>query len=178
MTCQNTEIAPGLPPLMTAQRPLDANAPCPCGHPRTVGDCCQPIHAGIEPAKSAEALMRSRYSAHVVLDVDYLLRSWRPKNQQPLIREEIEQWARESQWLGLTIHTTKDGRDQQHEGWVEFSASFVAVGESTAQFHREHSYFVRDGKDWFYVDGRHAETGRNESCPCGSGKKYKRCCAI
>lgn len=162
---------------MTAQRPLDTNTPCPCGQAHTFEKCCGPVIAKDKPAATAEALMRSRYSAHVVLDVDYLLSSWKPKNQQPLVREEIEQWARDSQWLGLTIHDTKAGNKNDNEGWVEFSARFKPSGESQPQFHREHSYFVREGKDWFYVDGRPTETGRNETCPCGSGKKYKRCCA-
>ena len=162
---------------MTAQRPHDANAPCPCGQPSTFGKCCAPIISGDQAAPSAEALMRSRYCAHVVLDMEYLLSSWKPNHQQPLIREEIEQWARDSQWLGLTIHSTKSGQASADEGWVEFSARYLPAGEHTATFHREHSHFIRQGNHWFYVDGRSADTGRNETCPCGSGKKYKRCCA-
>ncbi len=160
---------------MTSQKPLAANCPCPCGQKIPYGDCCQPIICG-QAAPSAEALMRSRYTAHVVVDVDYLVSSWKADANQPLSRVDIEHWASSSQWLGLTIHRRDKGTTQDQEGWVEFSARFIAEGDKAPSFHREYSHFIKEGDDWFYVDATAGKTGRNESCPCGSGKKFKRCC--
>jgi len=161
---------------MSSQKPLNANTPCPCGQPLSFAQCCQPVISGDKPAANAEALMRSRYSAHVVVDVDYLIRSWKNDSNHPISRPDIEQWANNSQWLGLTIHQCRAGNRTDTEGWVEFSARSVAKGDEKPSFHRELSYFVKEGEHWFYVDGEPCETGRNETCPCGSGKKFKRCC--
>lgn len=120
--------------------------------------------------------MRSRYSAHVVVDVDYLIDSWKTEIDQPLSRTDIEQWATSSQWLGLTIHQCRAGKKGDSEGWVEFSARFIAQDDDKSSFHRELSHFIKEDDHWFYVDGEPRETGRNETCPCGSGKKFKRCC--
>ncbi len=120
--------------------------------------------------------MRSRYTAHVLVDVDYLVKSWKSNPSQPLSKSDIEHWAKSSQWLGLTIHRCQKGSPQDREGWVEFSARFIAEGEETPSFHREYSHFIKDGEHWFYVDAIAGTTGRNEPCPCGSGKKFKRCC--
>ncbi len=161
---------------MTPQKTLATNTPCPCGQKRDYGHCCQPIINGSKAAPSAEALMRARYTAHVVVDVDYLVNSWKSSSTQSLSRPEIENWAKESQWLGLTIHRTEKGTEKDREGWVEFSARFIAEGEDTPSFHREYSHFIKEGDHWFYVDAVAGKTGRNEPCPCGSGKKFKKCC--
>lgn len=163
---------------MSSQKPLTTNTPCPCGQDRDYGNCCRPIIDGSKAAPSAEALMRSRYTAHVVVDVEYLIKSWKANPQQPLSKPEIENWASSSQWLGLTIHRCQKGLDEDKEGWVEFSARFIAQGEDTPSFHREYSRFVQENGDWFYIDAEPTKTGRNEPCPCGSGKKFKRCCDV
>ena len=75
-------------------------------------------------------------------------------------------------WL-LFATSSKKG---DSEGWVEFSARFIAQGDDKSCFHRELSHFIKEDDHWFYVDGEPRETGRNEICPCGSGKKFKRCC--
>ncbi|MAZ88456.1 MAG: hypothetical protein CL693_12510 [Cellvibrionaceae bacterium] len=160
---------------MTIPNKPTAKDPCPCGLAHSFGDCCQPIIEGRINASSAEALMRSRYSAHVVADVDYLINSWKLDDPSKLSRQDIAHWAQSSQWLGLHILDTTAGGNHETEGWVEFCAIYIAENTSKEQLHRERSRFVKDAGRWSYVEGNPIETSRNESCPCGSGKKYKRC---
>jgi SEC-C motif-containing protein len=120
--------------------------------------------------------MRSRYTAYVRGDIDYLVATH--QSDQPLDRAAIEKWSRESRWQGLEILARERGGPDDEEGVVEF----VARGEGFV--HHERSRFRRVEGRWLYLDGeqpkkaplRKAEApGRNDPCPCGSGKKYKRC---
>lgn len=147
---------------------------CPCGSARNFGDCCAPLLNGQTLASSPEALMRSRYSAHVCANIDYLMATWAPEVRQQIDPDTVRQWATSATWLGLTVirHTTSGD-----SGNVEFIARYRdADGE--LQAHHEHSRFRRDQGIWLFVDGTTPQApGRNSPCPCGSGKKYKRCCA-
>jgi SEC-C motif-containing protein len=124
--------------------------------------------------------MRSRYAAHVLVRIDYLLDTQHPDTRAGVERSAVERWARESTWLGLRIVETQGGGEGDDDGIVEFEASYRARGVTAV--HRERSHFRRHEGRWLYVDGstpplRRASTaGRNDPCPCGSGKKYKRCC--
>lgn len=153
--------------------PIDAAAACPCGSGRTYGACCGPLIAGQRPAETPEALMRSRYSAFVRADADYLLASWHPRTRPgALVLDDQPQWRR-LEVLGAG--QSADGRD----GWVEFAAHFR--GPAGAGCLRERSRFVREQGRWVYLDGTPLaapapRVGRNEPCPSGSGRKYKHCC--
>ncbi len=128
--------------------------------------------------------MRSRYSAHVLARVDYLVATHDAEGRAAVDRAAVERWARESEWLGLAIVARAAGGPGDDEGVVEFEATYRPRGGAVV-VHRERSRFVcRDGR-WFYRDGeavkppparRAATVGRNEPCPCGSGMKHKRCC--
>ncbi len=137
--------------------------------------------------------MRSRYTAHVVCDVDYLVKTWKAPDPRPVNPNAIRQWAQESDWCGLVIHDTTDGNPDDPDGWVEFSAFYRTPETSPASSqyshrtppcqHREKSHFVQIDGLWYYVEGETVDTstsgakpGRNTPCPCGSGKKFKRCC--
>ena len=128
--------------------------------------------------------MRSRYTAHVLARIDYLIDTHDPKTRATLDRSAIDRWARDSQWLGLEIVTTTHGTATDETGIVEFRATYRAA--TTQTVHHERSRFRRLDGRWFYTDGdivkdaptrRSTDIGRNDPCPCGSGKKYKRCCA-
>jgi SEC-C motif-containing protein len=116
--------------------------------------------------------MRSRYSAHVLGRIDYLVDTWDAPDAD---REAIARWAHESTWLGLEIvHAGEDV--------VEFRARYRDP-RGVEHVHHERSRFRRRDGRWCYVDGVQvpaqrtaANVGRNDPCPCGSGKKYKRCC--
>jgi len=153
---------------------------CPCGSGRTLDQCCGPYLAGTANAPTPEALMRSRYSAFATVNVDHLERTLLPETRGDFNREETEQWARSSEWTGLEVRSTSGGREDDDEGFVEFVARFNMDGK--AHIHHETGRFARQDGQWYYVDGimgvrpRTApKIGRNDPCPCGSGKKYKKC---
>lgn len=151
---------------------MHPQSPCPCGSPHSYAACCQPLHQG-QPATSAEALMRSRYSAYTLGLVDYLIATTLPAQQSGLDSAAIAEWSRSSQWLGLEVAQAVEQGDQAE---VQFVARW-ADASGVAQAHREHSAFVRKQQRWYFIDpGVALNHGRNEPCPCGSGRKFKQCC--
>ncbi len=123
---------------------------CPCGSGLTYNHCCRPFHDG-KAAPTAEALMRSRYSAYVVQNGAYLHRSWhastRPSKKSLL---QLDNTA----WQSLRIVATTAGMPEDQQGTVEFIARYTgANGE--AQLH-ETSHFVRENGRWYYVNGDYA----------------------
>ena len=121
--------------------------PCPCGSGRTYGDCCGPLHAGTSRAVTAEALMRSRYSAFVRADADYLHRTWHPDTRPAHI--DLDDAPR-TRWLGLEVRR-HDAIDHDH-ATVEFVARWKVGGAPAVRLH-EISRFVREAGQWYYVDG-------------------------
>ncbi len=157
---------------------------CPCGSGKTYGDCCGPIIAGTTNAPTAEALMRARYSAYAAHEIDFILSSCvRKAGAEEIDPAETRKWSEESQWLGLTVHGTQRGGPADDEGVVDFSAHYTRNGLKDE--HRESASFKKVEGKWLYAEGRLVGTtivraapkvGRNDPCPCGSGKKYKQCC--
>lgn len=154
---------------------------CPCRSGRDFSDCCQPIIAGTIPASSPEALMRSRYTAFCRDEMDYLQNSMVEEHRPEFKAEDVRRWNRETQWLNLEILETSTDGD---EGMVRFRATFRHKGGT--QSLTERSRFVRREGRWHYLDGEHEtetvrhegpKVGRNDPCPCGSGRKFKKCCA-
>ncbi|MCT9140160.1 YchJ family protein [Streptomyces violarus] len=115
---------------------------CPCGLPDSYPACCGRYHSRAAAAPSAEALMRSRYSAFVKGDAGYLLRTWHPRTRPA--RLELDPGMR---WTGLEILGTGDGSAFHATGTVEFRASYRG-----GSLH-ERSRFERVDGDWVYVDG-------------------------
>ncbi len=157
---------------------------CPCGSGKTYADCCQPVIKGKTLAVTAEQLMRARYSSYVKGEIDFIATSCiREEGGNDIDLEETRKWSSESEWHGLQIHGTTKGGESDTEGVVEFSAFYSRKGLKDE--HREVAAFKKiDGK-WLYAEGKLAATtivrsspkvGRNEPCPCGSGKKFKQCC--
>jgi SEC-C motif domain protein len=120
--------------------------PCWCDSGRTVGRCCGPVLCRAATAVTAEALMRSRYSAYVIGDADYLLATWHPDTRPGTL--DLEDQRR---WLGLTVKAVERGSEADVDGLVEFVARFKVDGRG----HRLHerSRFVREQGLWFYRDG-------------------------
>ena len=124
--------------------------------------------------------MRSRYTAYTRFDDKYLLSTWhadtRPSTPTPSDDGDG------SVWTGLDILRTEAGQVGDKTGIVEFIAH-CNVNGVTSQLH-EISEFSHDGERWSYIDGTGLQpirretpkVGRNEPCPCGSGKKFKKCC--
>lgn len=118
---------------------------CPCGTGQTYEACCGRFLTGSTFPTTAEDLMRSRYTAFVRMNKDYLSKTWHPKTRPEAIHLSPEQI-----WLGLTIESTKDGGPLHDRGIVEFSARSIEGGIEDVM--HEASEFIRvDGK-WLYVD--------------------------
>lgn len=157
---------------------------CPCGSGRSYDTCCEPFITGAALPPTAEALMRSRYSAFTVHAIDYLEQTLAPDRKNPFNRAETEKWSNESEWQGLDILGVEAGGPDDQEGRVAFRARFHFDGKD--EVHLELSRFRRIDGRWLYVDGdvgkvmpvtRHNDQpGRNDPCSCGSGKKFKKCC--
>jgi SEC-C motif-containing protein len=103
------------------------------------------------PAPTALALMRSRYTAFVRSDVDYLVATHHRSTRSTLDRAALAQLCRDTGWLGLEIMATERGGEDDDTGIVEFTARGVSKGVPFAQ--RERSRFSRVDGQWFYVDG-------------------------
>ncbi len=132
-------------PLITAPE-----STCPCGSQRHLQDCCLPIIEGINNPLTAEQLMRSRYTAHVLLAIDFLWSTWSPEQRLHSSQADIRAWAESCEWLGLQILGTKHGSQTDSEGIVEFIALFRQQGQ--VHQHHEVSRFNKILGKWFYVD--------------------------
>ncbi|KAB7624141.1 YchJ family protein [Alkalilimnicola sp. S0819] len=144
---------------------------CPCGSGGALAHCCGPILGGEAPAPTAEALMRSRYSAFVLDNTAYLRESWHPSTRPAALAP-----GEGPNWRGLTI-IAATGAAEDDTGEVEFVARFEENGRKGVL--HETSRFVREGGRWYYLSGEiHPAPGRNAPCPCGSGGKFKRCCGM
>lgn len=157
---------------------------CPCNSDKEYDACCGPLIIGTQPAGTAEALMRSRYSAFAKGETGYITQTLHPEHREEYDPQATKRWAYNSEWLKLEIVDTKDGGEDDREGTVEFIATYRRDG--VIHNHHELGYFSRLKDVWYYVDGNlitpatvrssGPKIGRNEPCPCGSGKKYKKCC--
>jgi SEC-C motif-containing protein len=157
---------------------------CPCGSGLSYAECCEPYIKGALKPPTAEALMRSRYSAYVEHAIDYLIETCvRREGKKAVDVKQTRDWSEQSVWLGLRILSTGDGGTGDAKGMVEFEASYERNG--LKDVHREKAYFKKEDGQWFYEDGEvapvtvvrsRAKVGRNDPCPCGSGNKYKHCC--
>ncbi|GGY69069.1 hypothetical protein GCM10011613_11730 [Cellvibrio zantedeschiae] len=98
--------------------------------------------------------MRSRYTAHVLLEIDYLWNTWSPEQRIRSSKQEIQAWASSCEWLGLRILETKAGQPQDSEGLVSFVALFRQHGR--IHEHHEISIFKKTLQNWYYVNHKDA----------------------
>lgn len=156
---------------------------CLCGSGRPLAACCAVYLNRHRDPPTAEALMRSRYTAFALGDERYLLDTWDPTHRPA----RLDLKGDRTEWLGLRIVSCEAGGETDIEGRVQFIARFRLRGNE--QVLCEDSRFRKEADRWLYVDGQMADTpgpaataaarptvGRNEPCPCGSGQKFKRCC--
>ena len=169
---------------------------CPCqlnpssddiSAPLLYTDCCQPYHDGLLnkeadgiKAETAKRLMRTRYSAFVLVKPNYIVKTTIPAQQNLLDIKAIENWAKETDWAGLEIvtHTPKLGK---RHAQVEFKAYFKT--NENLQAHHELSAFVKvtdknsNNARWYFLDPTVSmSVSQKQPCICGSGEKFKRCC--
>lgn len=138
---------------------ISPNDVCPCGSGRKYKKCCRPAHDG-RPAPTAEALMRSRFSAYALGLADYIIATTDPAGPQwqtPVSawKASIEAWCRETTFAGLTILEAEEG---EHEGYVTFRADLRrepvdgrALGDPVG--FTERSRFRKVNGRWLYHSG-------------------------
>jgi SEC-C motif domain protein len=157
---------------------------CPCGRGKDYADCCAPLIQGARDAATAEELMRSRYSAYAKSEIDYIYATTHAKQRSKFNHKESLAWSRNTEWQSLEILRTEAGGADDESGIVEFMARYREKGKAVQ--HHEVAEFVKQEGRWYFMDG-HApkpvqvhrqgpKIGRNDPCPCGSGKKFKKCC--
>jgi SEC-C motif-containing protein len=174
---------------------------CPCqvnpalnavSTPLLYQDCCQPYHDGLYNqevedtdgirAATAERLMRTRYSAFVLVKPEYIVKTTLPAQQDLLDIKAIESWAKETDWAGLEVvaHTPKLGK---RHAQVEFKAYFKTP--DGLQAHHELSTFVKikskanGDASWYFLDPTVSmSVTQKQPCICGSGERFKRCCGM
>jgi SEC-C motif-containing protein len=157
---------------------------CPCCSGKTYQECCEPLIKDEALAKNPEAMMRSRYTAYAKVEMDHLLRSTHPDQRGTHDEDAARKWAEDSEWDKLEIVSTTGGGKEDTEGTVEFIASYREKG-IPREYH-ENASFKKMGNEWYFYDAKligpttfvreKPKVSRNEPCPCGSGKKYKKCC--
>jgi SEC-C motif-containing protein len=148
---------------------------CYCGSQKNYEDCCYPFLAVRSRPEFPEQLMRSRYSAFCLKDIEYLISTHHPSKQLPNERDVLSETVHTTQWLGLKIVKAEKGRISQGVGYVEFAAFYKNT--EIRQLH-ENSKFVHENGQWYYLDGVVLDPlkfRRNAPCWCGSKKKYKKC---
>jgi len=162
---------------------------CPCGTQQNLTDCCLPVIQGARTAKTAEELLRARYTAFTQGTVDFILSSHHSRTRNDVKRDEIEDWSKNSEWLGLKIVECQQGQANDSKGEIIFSATYRPKGKTAKEKTEEHwekSFFEKENGHWKFLDAQGVQVGtyrrtqpkvgRNDPCSCGSNKKYKKCC--
>ena len=119
---------------------------CYCGSDIEFQNCCEPLIKGLQKAATADALMRSRYSAYATHQADYLVATTHISQRKYHTKTEILNWATTNKWLKLEIINTT-------ENTVEFKAYFLD-NALQSHIHHELSTFIFENGSWFYVDGK------------------------
>jgi len=134
---------------------------CFCSLDKNYNECCGAILDAKKIASTPQELMRSRYCAFLKSNIEYL-------NSTSLSNEKIKELPY-IEWLKLDVLDS-------YENTVEFKAYYR--GSGNIHVLHERSNFVKQNGKWFYTDGEiyNSKINRNESCPCGSKKKFKKCC--
>lgn len=163
---------------------------CPCGSVFPYTDCCALLIRGATGADTAEDLMRSRYTANVLKEWDYLIQTRRLGERQD--SRDLAAANEGVEWKKLEVLHLQSGGLGDKEGEVTYAATFEKDGKK--EILRETAKFLNEEGRWYYCGERSrprieppktsrspyiragAKVGRNDPCPCGSGKKYKKCC--
>lgn len=155
---------------------------CACGSGSGFEACCAPFLDGKATPATAEQLLRSRYTAFTRKQTDYVLRTTHPDQVKKLDQEAVAAWAESATWKQLEIYRVENGKAEDEDGWIDFIARYEEDGQEVE--HSERAHFVKHDGAWVFDHQRSGtpqleardKVGRNDPCPCGSGKKHKKCC--
>ncbi|KTD97681.1 MULTISPECIES: YchJ family metal-binding protein [unclassified Pseudoalteromonas] len=153
---------------------LDNNA-CLCGSQQNYKNCCEPLLSGDKQADTPEQLMRSRFTAYAQKNAKYIYQTYASEKQAENPVKEIKEFATSCRFISLSVIDTNNDGDR---GVVEFKANYF-YQNLYCELH-ERSQFIKEQDQWRYLDGiifpvADIKVGRNDDCPCGSNKKYKKC---
>jgi SEC-C motif domain protein len=161
------------------------NQACPCGTGVAASDCCSPVLQGRKQPGTAEELLRARYTAFTQGNVDFIIQSHHGRTREEINRQEVEEWSKGSEWLGLRIYEKEAGQAGDTQGTVTFCAQY-RTRDGKSHDHWEQALFEKEDGQWRFLDARgvklapfkrnEPKVGRNDPCSCGSGKKSKKCC--
>lgn len=119
---------------------------CPCNPNKSYKNCCQKAHINIKTVASAEELMRSRYSAFVLADIQHLHKSHHSTTRLSKKEyKELENWTKSVKWVKLEIQNTT-------ENTVHFKAYFIENGN--IEVIEEHSTFCKENNYWVYLNAK------------------------
>lgn len=122
--------------------------PCPCNPTADYHSCCEPYHLGKTYPTRQETLMRSRYSAYVLHNIDYLKLTWH-STTCPNDFGDMDA----TKWLGLKINKIHENSDNQ-EYFVEFIARYKDSNQNgKADKIHELSRFIYENERLVYIDG-------------------------
>lgn len=124
----------------------DNTAPCPCGQNIAYSACCELIHLDHSLAKSAEQLMRARFSAFALHRIDFIYNTFHPSVRFKQSKKEIEEWAISNKWLNLEIVKATTST-------VEFKAYYLDENLNPG-IHHEKSEFKLYNQLYFYINGK------------------------
>ena len=151
---------------------------CPCGSGENFASCCEPYLNGSQKPETAEQMMRARYTAHTLADIDFIVATHHPDSANEIDKDSTRRWAGESDWLSLGILRTEKGGAEDRKGVIEFVAQYR---DRNGNRHRHHeiSLFDKINGEWRFRDAEAPKVeqvkrdvpkvGRNDPCPCGSG---------
>lgn len=151
---------------------------CPCDSKKNYLSCCEPFLTGKQIPENPEALMRSRYSAYTMANIDYIKETMRGKALVGFQEMDAKRWTKRVKWIKLKVF--KSLIASLNTGYVEFEAIFVD-GSRLKSIHEKSEFLFEKGR-WYYMDGQHLPStlieqiiSRTADCPCGSRRKFKNC---
>ena len=158
---------------------LENSQKCRCSSGKQFSDCCQPFLNGNKLPQTALQLMRSRYTAYNQVNIDYIQQTMSGDAAAGFDPQNAKQWAENIRWCGLKIIDPGQQRTDLEKDEVEFAAKYV-IGEEL-NILQERSEFHKINGNWLYMSGKllpHKPTKitRTDICPCGSRKKFVKCC--
>lgn len=122
---------------------------CYCGHNKTYKECCEIFHLNNGKTKTAQQLMRSRYSAFVKANGNYLMQTHHASTRPNSEKKEIVKWAKSVKWIKLEVLETTNGLEKDNECTVTFNAYFYENGK--VEVIHEKSAFIKENNNWYYL---------------------------
>ncbi len=154
---------------------------CPCGSEKSYLSCCGQYIEQQQLPDTPEQLMRSRYTAYTMVNIDYISKTMQGSAALHFDPTSAKNRTEQVQWLKLEVLRSYIDSNNQNQGFVEFKA-FYRLANQEHCLHELSEFHLQNGQ-WYYVDGQvdfkspnKIKVNRNEPCSCGSGKKYKKCC--